>query len=102
MGQAVNPPIPVTCSKWYIRKALFVLGAQPLDESTELLRACLINLLLESFGALSVSATALLQHFWGPTWNLEGGVCTSCHWLNIPSLLGGLPLPGVTWEPLSQ
>jgi hypothetical protein len=25
------PPISVTCSKWYIRKAPFVLGAQPLD-----------------------------------------------------------------------
>jgi hypothetical protein len=25
------PPISVTCSKWYIRKPPFVLGAQPLD-----------------------------------------------------------------------
>jgi hypothetical protein len=24
-------PVSVTCSKWYIRKAPFVLGAQPLD-----------------------------------------------------------------------
>jgi hypothetical protein len=32
MGQVV-PPISVTFSKWYIRKAPFVLGAQPLDMS---------------------------------------------------------------------
>jgi hypothetical protein len=25
--------ISVTCSKWYIRKALFILGVQPLDLS---------------------------------------------------------------------
>jgi hypothetical protein len=25
------PPISVTCSKWYVRKAPFVLGAQALD-----------------------------------------------------------------------
>jgi hypothetical protein len=49
------PPISVTSSKWYIRKAPFVLSAQPLDMSTESLLACLINLLPESFGALSVS-----------------------------------------------
>jgi hypothetical protein len=29
----LQPPISVTCSKWYIRKAPFVLGAQPLDSS---------------------------------------------------------------------
>jgi hypothetical protein len=36
MGQAVTPhppPISITCSKWFIRKAPFVLGAQPLDKS---------------------------------------------------------------------
>jgi hypothetical protein len=27
----LHPPVSVTCSKWYIRKASFVLGAQPLD-----------------------------------------------------------------------
>jgi hypothetical protein len=32
------PPISVTCSKWYIRKALFVVDAQPLD--TSLLSHC--------------------------------------------------------------
>jgi hypothetical protein len=26
-------PISITCFKWYIRKAPFVLGAQPLDSS---------------------------------------------------------------------
>jgi hypothetical protein len=26
MGEAVPHPISVTCSKWYIRKAPFVLG----------------------------------------------------------------------------
>jgi hypothetical protein len=46
------PPISVTCYKWYIRKAPFVLGAQSLDMSPESLSACLINLLLKSFGAL--------------------------------------------------
>jgi hypothetical protein len=39
MGQAVPlSPISVTCSKWYIRKAPFVPGAQPLDMS--LLNLC--------------------------------------------------------------
>jgi hypothetical protein len=33
MGQAVPTPISVTPSKWYIRKALYVLEAQPLDSS---------------------------------------------------------------------
>jgi hypothetical protein len=28
-----SSPISVTCSKWYIRKAPFVLGAQPLNSS---------------------------------------------------------------------
>jgi hypothetical protein len=32
------PPISVTCSKWYIRKAPFVLGAQPLH--VNLLSCC--------------------------------------------------------------
>jgi hypothetical protein len=56
MGQAV-PPISVTCSKWYIRKASFVLGAQ--------LLACLINLLPESFGApsLCLSLPTTIYHF---------------------------------------
>jgi hypothetical protein len=56
------PPISVTCSKWCIRKAPFVLGAQPLDMSL-LSRcwACLINLLPENFGA-RLSVWALLQH----------------------------------------
>jgi hypothetical protein len=53
-------------------------------KSAESLLACLINLLPESFGALSVSVTAFLQHFWRLAWNLEGGVFTSlspvpCH-----------------------
>jgi hypothetical protein len=42
------------CSKWYIRKAPFVLRAQPLDMSPLSLPPSLINLLPESFGALSV------------------------------------------------
>jgi hypothetical protein len=44
-------------------------------KSTELLLACLINLLSESFGALSV--LAFLQHFWGPSQDLEGSIFTS-------------------------
>jgi hypothetical protein len=37
-GKNCTPPISVTCSEWYIRKAPFVLGAQPLD--TSLLSYC--------------------------------------------------------------
>jgi hypothetical protein len=47
--------ISVTCCKWYIRKALFVLEAKLWIKSAELLQACLINLLPKSFGFLSVS-----------------------------------------------
>jgi hypothetical protein len=65
-------------------------------ESSESLPAYLINLLPERFGTLSVSIWALLQHFWGPTQDLEGVVFTSCHWLSIPSPPGGLPLQGTT------
>jgi hypothetical protein len=48
------PSIFVTCSKWYIRKAPFVLGADFGLKSAELLLACLISLLPERFGALSL------------------------------------------------
>jgi hypothetical protein len=36
--EKLNPPISVICSKWHIRKAPFVLGAQPLD--VNLLSCC--------------------------------------------------------------
>jgi hypothetical protein len=54
-------------------------------ESAELLPACLINLLPKSFGVLSVSLWALLQHFWRLILGSEGGVFTSllqaqCPW----------------------
>jgi hypothetical protein len=55
MRQAVPSLISVTCSKWYIRKALCSQGSAFGLEPTELLPACLINLLPKSFGALSVS-----------------------------------------------
>jgi hypothetical protein len=38
MWDKLYPPPPVTCSKWYIKKASFVLGAQPLDAN--LLSCC--------------------------------------------------------------
>jgi hypothetical protein len=62
-GTSCTPPsISVTCYKWYIWKAPFVLGSQPLvSKSAELLLACLRNLLPKSFGALSVSVWVLLQ-----------------------------------------
>jgi hypothetical protein len=66
-------------------------------ESTESLLACLIKLLPENFAALSVSLWDLLQDFWGPTWDLEDGVFTSCQQLNVSSPLGGLPLPGTSF-----
>jgi hypothetical protein len=53
MGQAVAP-VSVTCSKWYLRKAPLSQCAAFGHESAELLLACLINLLPESFGALLV------------------------------------------------
>jgi hypothetical protein len=78
-------------------------------ESTELLPACLINLLPKSFGALSVSAWTLLQHFWGLIWDLEGGVFTSSLSLTQHPWPAGRAAPARCcqtvliwrWEPLS-
>jgi hypothetical protein len=92
-GTSCTPPRPIsiTCFKWYTRKAPFVLSAQ----SAELLLACLINLLPESFGTLSVS---------GSSCNISGGssgiwrlmFSRLCLWLSISGPLGRLPLPGTT------
>jgi hypothetical protein len=49
------PPISVTCSKWYVRKAPLFLGSAFGLQSAQLLPACLTNLPPESFGALAVS-----------------------------------------------
>jgi hypothetical protein len=65
-------------------------------ESAELLLACLINLLPKSCGDLSVSATALLQHFGGLSGIWRVIFSPPCHWLNISEALGRLSLPSAT------
>jgi hypothetical protein len=71
-GQDV-PPISVTCSKWVYKKSPFCFWVSAFGlKSAELLPACLINLLPESFGVLLVSVWALLQHFWGTLLGFEG------------------------------
>jgi hypothetical protein len=54
-GQTVPHPISVTCSKWHKEGPLCSWGSVFGLKSAESLLACLINLLPESFGALSVS-----------------------------------------------
>jgi hypothetical protein len=81
------PHISVTCSKWYIRKAPFVLGAQPLEWV-----GCVSAILLNKLASQKLwcpLGLCLRTHttFLGPAWDLEGGVFTSLS-------PGGLPLPG--------
>jgi hypothetical protein len=62
-GTICTSPISVTCSKWYIRRPPLFLRLSPWTWVPWVVQACLINLLPESFGALSVSVWALLKHF---------------------------------------
>jgi hypothetical protein len=96
IGQAV-PPMSVTCSKWYIRKApLCSQGSAFGLESTESMPACFINLLPKSFGAsLSLSE---------PSCNISGGyswiqrvVCSPHCWLSVLAHQEGHPWQ-VPWE----
>jgi hypothetical protein len=61
-------PLPHFCNLFqviYKESPLCSLVLAFAHESAESLMACLINLLPENFGALSVSVQSLLQHFWG-------------------------------------
>jgi hypothetical protein len=98
MGQAVLPtPISVTCSKWYMRKALLFSGLSLWTTLTEPLPACLINLLPESLGSelsLCLSPPATFLEASSGIWRVV--FSPSCHRLNVPGPRG-LSLPGITW-----
>jgi hypothetical protein len=65
-------------------------------ESTELLPACLMNLLPKNFGAPSLCLSYPVA-FWGlVSQDLEAVFSPPCHQLSVPSPPGGVPLPGAT------
>jgi hypothetical protein len=69
------PPISVNCSKWYKENPFCSWGSAFGLEYTELLLACLINLLPKSFSALSLSEPSC--YISGAlVWDLEGSVFT--------------------------
>jgi hypothetical protein len=69
-------PISVTCPKWYKEGHLCSRGSAFGLKPTELLRACLINLLLESFGAPSLCLSLPIT-FLGHSSGIQSSVFTS-------------------------